>query len=316
MQLEEVAVLVSIIETGSLSGAARALGLTPMTVSRRLSTLENDLGARLIHRTTRSVSLTPEGEALMPHALTMLEAEEAARYALAPDARSAKGQLRITAPAVFGQNIIMPLIPTLMANHPLLKVECHFTDSLVDLAANGIDLAIRIAPLKDSTLIARRIAPNNMVICAAPGYLAGCESPRTIDDLKHHACLLLKSMPAWQFDAGGSTASFKPDSHFCAGDLATLITACLQGMGLALISFWDVQHLVEQGKLEVVSLDACNPASSFVWAITSTRNHVPLRVQVFLDRLQAQLASLRSSPGEGASDRVSPAGAYPFAAQP
>ena len=121
MDMKDVAVLAAIAAAGSLSGAARRLGMTPMSVSRRLAALERELRVRLIHRTTRSVSLTPEGEAFLPYAQTMLEAEEAARATLSPEASGARGVLKITAPAVFGRTVIAPLLPQLLAEHPALK---------------------------------------------------------------------------------------------------------------------------------------------------------------------------------------------------
>lgn len=180
MQISDVEVFSAIAESGSLSAAARRLGLSPMTVSRRLATLEGELGVRLFHRTTRSVSLTAEGETFLPFATTLLEASEGARVSLKSNAGTASGVLKVTAPSVFGQSVIMPLIPDLLAEHPALRVDLTLSDSIVDIVGLGIDVAIRIATLRDSALIARPLAPNPRVLCASPAYLKHHGIPATM----------------------------------------------------------------------------------------------------------------------------------------
>lgn len=139
MQISDVEVFAAIAESGNLSGAARRLGLSPMAISRRLVALERELEVRLVHRTTRSVSLTPEGEIFLPFAKTLLDASEAAKATLGTNAGTASGVLKVTAPTVFGQAVIMPLIPRLLAEHPALQIDLHLSDSILDIVSLGID---------------------------------------------------------------------------------------------------------------------------------------------------------------------------------
>ena len=286
MQLAEIAVFVAITDSRSLSAAARKLGLSPMTVSRRLTSLEDTLGVRLLHRTTRSVSLTPEGESFLPYAQTMLEAEEAARRTLATDSGSATGLLRLTAPVVFGHSVIMPFIPELIANNPLLRFDCVFSDSLIDIPGAGLDLGIRIADLRDSSMVARKITANPMVLCAAPSYLARYGLPKNLEGLKKHSCIALHLMPQWSFSADHVVRSHKPEGVFSSSNVDGVRTACLQGLGITLLSFWDVKAQLANGLLQLIELDGAKPKASNVWALFPTRQYIPARVQVFLKALQ------------------------------
>lgn len=296
MQLAEIAVFIAISDSGSLSAAGRKLGLTPMTVSRRLSSLEGTLGVRLLHRTTRSISLTPEGQAFLPYAQTMMDAEEAARRTLSPETNSATGLLRLTAPVVFGQSVIMPLIPALLANNPLLKVDCIFTDELVDISGAGIDVGIRIADLRDSSMVARKIAENPLVLCATPSYLERYGVPKTLEDLKAHSCIALHLMPQWSFEVDGAFKNFKADGVFSSSNVDVVRTACLQGLGITLLSYWDLRTQLADGTLIAVALADARPKVSSIWAVSSTRHYVPSRVQVFLDALQSAVDSADIQP--------------------
>ena len=216
MQISDVEVFSAIAESGSLSAAARRLGLSPMTVSRRLATLEGELGVRLFHRTTRSVSLTAEGETFLPFATTLLEASEGARVSLKSNAGTASGVLKVTAPSVFGQSVIMPLIPDLLAEHPALRVDLTLSDSIVDIVGLGIDVAIRIATLRDSALIARPLAPNPRVLCASPAYLERYGIPATMDALLNHRRIALHGMPYWPFMRHGEAVAMRAEGVFSA----------------------------------------------------------------------------------------------------
>ncbi|AYN96414.1 LysR family transcriptional regulator [Pseudomonas sp. LTJR-52] len=289
MDMKDVGVLAAIAAAGSLSGAARRLGMTPMSVSRRLAALERELRVRLIHRTTRSVSLTPEGEAFLPYAQTMLEAEEAARATLSPEASGARGVLKVTAPAVFGRTVIAPLLPQLLAEHPALKVDLNLSDNIVDIVGSGIDVAIRIAPLRDSNLIARQLAVNPRVLCASPQYLRLNGTPVNSSELARHACLLLNGLQHWPFMAGQQVRSIRVEGRLSSSSLEGIRTACLQGLGLAQLTYWDVHEALAAGSLVEVSLDDVQPQALSIWALLPTRRYIPLRVKVFLELLGNRL---------------------------
>lgn len=291
MQISDVEVFAAIAESYSLSGAARRLGLSPMAVSRRLASLEQELGVRLVHRTTRSVSLTPEGEVFLPFSKTLLSASEAARVTLKTNAGTASGVLKVTAPTVFGQTVIMPLISSLLAEHPALQVDLHLSDSIVDIVSLGIDVAIRIATLRDSALVARPLAPNPRVLCASPAYLRQHGVPGTLDDLRRHRCIALHGMTHWPFVREGEIVGFKGESVFSANSVEAVRTASKQGLGLAMLTYWDVRDDIEKSSLRLVELDDATPEQLFITAVLPTRQQVPHRVRIFLDQLEASLSS-------------------------
>ncbi|MCV4272473.1 LysR family transcriptional regulator [Pseudomonas capsici] len=291
MQISDVEVFAAIAESGSLSGAARRLGLSPMAVSRRLAFLERELEVRLVHRTTRSVSLTPEGEVFLPFSKTLLGVSEAAKVTLRANAGTASGVLKVTAPTVFGQAVIMPLIPQLLAEHPALQIDLHLSDNIVDIVSLGIDVAIRIATLRDSGLVARSLAPNPRVLCASPVYLEQHGAPTTLADLRRHRCIALHGMPHWPFVQQGETVGFKGESLFSANSVEAVRTASKQGLGLAMLTYWDVRDDLEDESLRLVELEDATPEQLCITAVLPTRQQVPHRVRVFLDVLEASLSN-------------------------
>lgn len=289
MEISSLAVFVQAASAGSLSGAARRLKLTPMAATRRLATLEANLGVRLIQRTTRSVSLTAEGESFLPYAMAMVEAEEAGRAALSPSRHGATGLLRVTAPAAFGRKVVTPLIPPLLLEHPGLRIDLQLTDSVVDIVHSGIDVAIRIAPLRDSSMIARRLAMNPRVLCAAPAYLARCGAPRVVADLAEHECLALSGVTHWPFAIAGKERLVRVAGRFTASTIEGVRVACIGGAGLALLSEWDVQGDLQSGALVIVRLDDASPQELAISAVYPTSRQVLPKLRVFVDRLQAAL---------------------------
>ncbi|MCF5544173.1 LysR family transcriptional regulator [Pseudomonas salomonii] len=289
MQIPEIEVFANVAISSSLSEAARRLGLSAMTVSRRLAALEKNLGVRLVHRTTRSVALTPEGEMYLPYAKTMLEANEAARATLKSSTGSASGTLRVTAPSVFGQTVIMPLLPALLADNPTLKVDLTLSDSIIDIAGLGIDVAIRIATLRDSTLVATSLAPNPRVVCASPTYLAQWGTPAVLDDLNHHQCIALHGMPYWPFTQNGDAVTHRAHGSFSANSVEAVRTASKQNLGLAMLTYWDIRNELAEGSLALVTLADAVPERLSITAVLATRQHVPRRVRVFVEHLEQAL---------------------------
>jgi DNA-binding transcriptional LysR family regulator len=275
----------------SLSAAARRLGITPMQVSRRIAALEEELGIRLLHRTTRSVSLTPEGEAFLPYATTMMEAEESARIELGAEQSVVRGHLKLTAPSVFGQEVILPVATALMKQHPGLRVELDLSDRVFDIVASGYDLAIRIATLKDSDLVARRLAANPRVICAAPDYLAERGTPRRLSELDRHDCILLAPVGKWPFVIDGELHRVPVSGRFTTTSVEAVRAVALEGAGIAMLARWDVRKHLETGRLVELSLEDASTEQLSIWAITPTRRHVPPRVKVFLDALEEVLSN-------------------------
>lgn len=290
MDTDDLAVFVHAAATGSLSEAARRLSVTPAAASRRMAALEERLGARLMHRTTRSATLTGEGEAFLPHAQAVLDAADAGRAALVSGREEAAGLLRVTAPANFGRKVVAPLVPPLLAAHPALRVELLLTDSVVDIVAEGVDCAVRIARLRDSALIARRLAESPVLLCAAPAYLARAGAPRRLADLAGHECLVLGGGGHWTFEFGGRARQVRVSGRFGSNSLEAVRESCLGGAGLALFSAWDVAEDLERGALVAVELDAVPPQELAIWAVYPTARLLPRKVRAFVSALQEVLA--------------------------
>jgi DNA-binding transcriptional LysR family regulator len=291
MNLEDLALFRRIASAGSLSAAARQEGLAPMAVSRRLARLEADLGARLIHRTTRALSLTADGEAFLPHAIRILEAQDQALASLATREGGLVGVLRVTAPNLIGRTLVVPALAALQAGNPALRVDLALTDGVVDIAAAGIDVAIRVAALQPSDMIAVRIVDNPRVLCAAPAYLDRAGRPNSIDALATHACLQLHAMDHWPFLVGGHPRKLPIAGPFAANSLDALRTACLLGSGIAMTSYWDVWDLLESGELERVVLADAEPDGLAIWAVYPSRRYTPPRVHALIEALRTRLAS-------------------------
>lgn len=291
MDLSDVALFRSIVATGSLSAAGRLSGHSPMAVSRRLAALEAELGVRLLHRTTRAVALTADGETFLPFARAMLESREAAAAAFAERHEGLSGVLRVTAPNRIGRALVVPLAVRLMAENPLLQVDLTFSDRIVDIVASGIDVALRVATLQTSDLVAVRLADNPRLLCAAPRYLAARGHPLRLADLGAHTCLTLHAMEAWPFTRDGRPVAERIVGRFAANSVDTVREACRAGAGLALLTYWDVAGDLADGTLTALSLADAEPETLAIWAVLPTRQHLPARVRRFLDALKAELSS-------------------------
>jgi DNA-binding transcriptional LysR family regulator len=289
MDTRDLAILVHAARTGSLSAAARRLEITPMIASRRLAALERQVGVRLMHRTTRAVSLTPEGESFLEYASAMLETEEAARAVVAPVGAGVSGLLRVTAPAAFGRKVIAPLVPLMLQDNPGLRIDLHLTDSVVDIVAAGFDVAVRIGRLQDSSLIARRLAPNIRLLCASPAYLSRAGTPEKAADLADHECLTLTGVSHWPFDVGSRRREVKINGRFSSSSIEAVHAACLHGMGLALLSSWDADEDIRSGVLRIISLRDAKPQELAISVVYPTSRMMPRKVELFIQTLSRRL---------------------------
>ncbi|SHJ89981.1 DNA-binding transcriptional regulator, LysR family [Roseomonas rosea] len=289
INLANLAVLVEAVQAGSLAAAARRLRITPMLASRRLAELEEEVGARLMHRTTRSLSLTAEGEAFLPHARLLLEEEAMARASVRPDSAGLTGTLRVTASVPFGRKVVAPLVPVLLREHPGLRIDLLLSDSIIDIVAQGLDLAIRIAPLRENALVARRLADNPRGLYAAPAYVAEHGLPEAPADLARHRCLTLTGASHWSFLSGGKTLRQRVSGPFTSSSVEALHQACLGGLGIAMLSAWDVREEVTIGHLLPIPMGAWEPEALAIWAVYPTARLVPPKVRLFIAALEARL---------------------------
>ena len=289
MDALSLAVFVEAVSVGSLAGAARRLGIEALAASRGLAALERQLGVRLMQRSTRSLSLTPEGEIFLPHAQALLEAEAAALASVSPRAGEAVGLLRVTASAAFGRKVLVPFAARFMPLHPELKLDVLMTDRVVDLVGEGLDLAIRIAPLPDSQLIARQLAASPRLLVAAPGYLAARGAPAVLDDLSAHECLCLSGQTHWSFRRQEVAVAHRVAGRFTASSIEGVLQACLGGMGIALMSEWAVRDELAAGALVPLPLRDAVAEALAISAVYPSRRLVPAKVRLFIEALRGEL---------------------------
>ena len=291
MDLADVALFRTIVAAGSFSAAARRLGTTPMLVSRRLAAFEVELGARLFNRTTRSLSLTPEGEAFLPHAAALIEAHDSALESMTSAAAGLSGVLKITAPNVIGHAVVVPVVTHLMADNPSLKVNLTLSDLFVDIASAGLDLAIRVAPMKPSDLVATRLADNPYVLCASPAYLARFGEPSTVGELVSHPCVRLHAMETWPLNVSGELSHIRIDGPFSANTVDAIRAAAIEGAGIAMMTYWDVHEQFRSGALRKLNLTDAEPIELGIWAVFLTRAQLPRRVTALIEALRERLSA-------------------------
>jgi DNA-binding transcriptional LysR family regulator len=242
---------VKITESTSLSAAARTLAMSLPVVSRGLAELERGLGVRLFTRTTRSLALTDEGETYRQHCLRILADIDEAESALAQIRATPKGRVTVSAPLLFGRLRVAPLLPAFLACYPDVSVDLLLVDRVVNLIDEGIDVAVRIAPLADSTLIARRLGQVRRVVCASPAYLKHYGTPRKPADLRAHNCLLNVGSNAgdWRFQAGAKEARLRVSGNFVSNSSDALIEVACQGVGLVRVLSYQVEAMLATKQL-------------------------------------------------------------------
>lgn len=289
----EIEVFVRVVERGTLTDAARLLGMTPSAVSKLIGRLEDRLGARLINRTTRRLQLTAEGAAFYQSGLRILAEIEAAEREASAGAVP-RGRLRVNCNVPFGQHYLLPLLPKFVVQHPEIVVDVSLTDRVVDLLEERADVAIRAGPLRDSTLVARKFWQSRMVIVGSPGYLERHGTPLKPVDLAGHNCLdfgFMRLVEGWPLlDADGQVARVTPRGNALASDGEAMRLMALSGLGLGRLSRYHVQRDINAGALVPV-LEEFNPGDEEpLHAIyVGQGGHLPARVRAFLDFLAANV---------------------------
>ncbi|MGB6113568.1 MAG: LysR family transcriptional regulator [Comamonas sp.] len=289
---------VSVATRGSLTAAARAEGVAPAIMGRRLDALEEHLGVKLLVRTTRRLTLTHEGSAFLEDCQRLLTDAANAEASVSAGGVRATGHLRITAPAGFGRRKVAPLVPTFHALHPEVTISLNLSDRVIDLAAEGYDCGVRVGDLTDSSLVSVRLADNRRLCVATPQYLARRGTPLHPSELTHHECLTLSSDASqtrgWAFSLRQDNGSVevmhvKPGGPLDCSDGQVLHDWCLAGHGIAWRSTWEVQAEVTAGRLVAVLEDFAAPPNG-IFLLLPQRKHLPLRVRLWMDFLRAQYA--------------------------
>lgn len=276
---------------GSFAAAARDLGSSPSTLAKAVARLEASLGVKLFHRTTRQVSLTPDGERLFDRCERVLNEIEDLHAEAAGVRAAPTGTLRIDAPIVYGRRFLMPLLAALMRDHPALGFDLRLQDGHADLVKQGLDLAIRIGPLRDSTLVARRIDEQELILCGSPAYLREHGTPRNADDLAGH-CGIVFRMPLdgrnrpWQLRQRRRPLDLQPRVRVQVNDGEGMVAAACLGLGLCQVPDYMVDRPIAEGQLQEV-LAAMRPEPTPISAVVASGRLMPPRVRLLLDALQS-----------------------------
>lgn len=289
---KEMQALVLVATHGSLSAAARVEGVTPAIMARRLDALEERLGSRLMHRTTRRISLTESGQNYLEDCVRILNDLASAEASASRGSIQATGHLRVTAPAGFGRRHVAPHVQRFLAQHHDVSVSLDLSDRLVDLVNEGFDCGIRLGELADSNLVSVRLAEMRRVVVGAPAYFQQHGMPQTPDDLLKHDCLALGPQRGWTFRThpGSSSAHVKTRSVRVKGpmecnDGVVLAEWARSGGGLAWRSMWEVGEDLQSGRLISVLDDWAAPSVG-IYAVFPERRHLPLKVRAFVDLLK------------------------------
>jgi DNA-binding transcriptional LysR family regulator len=288
-RFKQIETFVAVMTRGSLSAAAQAEGVAPAVVGRRLDALEERLGVKLLVRTTRRIGLTFEGSAFLEDCQRILNDYHAAEASVSLGGVKASGHVRVTAPAGFGRRHVAPLVPAFVAAHPDVTVSLDLSDRLADIVNEGIDVAVRIGRLDDSTLVGIRLADNRRVVVASPAYLAAHGTPAHPEALARHACLTFGARGSqsrgWLFEVDGQVVPVRVTGPLECNDGAVLHEWALAGHGLAWRSMWEVAGELASGRLVTV-LDDFRAPDDAIHALFAQRRHLPLRVRMFIDHLK------------------------------
>ena len=297
-KLKQLESFVSVATKGSLTAAARAEGVAPAIMGRRLDALEERLGVKLLVRTTRRITLTHEGSAFLEDCQRLLADLGNAEASVSAGGVKASGHLRITAPAGFGRRHVAPLVPKFRELHTDVTISLNLSDRVVDVAGEGFDCAVRVGDFPDSSLVSVRLGDNRRLCVATPGYLQRHGTPQHPNDLVKFDCLTLSSDASqtrgWAFmlagkGGQGEIAHFKPAGPLDCSDGQVLHDWCVQGWGIAWRSTWEVEQEIADGRLlEVLASFAAPPNG--IYAVFPQRKHLPLRVRLWIDFLKHHYA--------------------------
>lgn len=288
--IEEMRVFTKVVSAGSLSAAARDLGSSPAAVSRTLAALESRLGARLVNRTTRRLHLTEEGAGYFDACNRILAEIEEADAAAAAGRSEPRGVLKVAIPASFGHQHVAPLVPAFVQRYPQVRLALSLSDRAVSLIEEGYDVAVRIAELEDSSLAARKLAPNRRVVCASPDYLKRHGTPRTPADLARHDFLMTTSEHDFSFliefrDPDGQAGSVRVSGRYACDHWSVLRDWAVAGLGVALKSTWDVRRHLEDGSLVALFPGYTFDTDVAIYAVYPHRRLLPAKTRAFIDFL-------------------------------
>jgi len=307
-RIDLLQVFVRVAETGSFTRAADRLGLPRASVSTAVQQLETRLGSRLLHRTTRRVGLTPDGEVMLERARALVADMEDMEQQFLPARGQVSGRLKVDVPSRIARRLIAPALPDFFALHPAIELELGSSDRAVDLVLEGIDCALRVGPLANSSLVARPLGHFTLINCASPAYLQRHGTPRTPADLPEHVAVNYASPTSgraapWEWLRDGETSTLRMRSQVAANNAETYIACALAGLGLIQIPAYDVREHLASGELVEVLPDArAEPLP--VQLVYPHRRNLSRRMQAFAGWLETVLADALDKPAQPAGGRT------------
>jgi DNA-binding transcriptional LysR family regulator len=278
---------VLVAETGRFGEAARRLNLSASHVSRQIARLEERLQTRLLYRTTRTVTLTEAGLLFLPHCQHLIDARNEALRAVRDLSSEPRGLLRMTCAVAYGEEFIMPRVNDFVARYPQLRMEMTLTNQRLDLVQGSYDLAIRLGRLPDSTLVATRLAPRQLFLCASPRYLEQHGAPHSLSELPRHNCLI-GSDDHWHFRQNGRELTVRVQGNWRCNSGRAVLEAALRGFGLCQLPDYYVAEHLQNGSLRPL-LTHLQPDDAGVWAVYPQQRHLSPKVRGLIDHLKGTL---------------------------
>ncbi|MEM0899560.1 MAG: LysR family transcriptional regulator [Pseudomonadota bacterium] len=307
----DMEIFAHVVAAGSMSAAGRELGLSPAVVSKRLRRLEDRLGTRLLQRTTRQIALTEAGQGFYERVVAILAGVEEAESFVSRRSAMARGTLKVSAPMAFGRLHIAPNLSRFMEQNGDLSVNLQLSDDFADIVGEGFDVAIRIAELADSSLVARKLAPIKRILCASPEYIQVHGQPTSVADLENHSCLTHSGAEVWKLEGEMGKAAVKPHAKLLTNSSEVVHEAALAGLGIALRSTWEIGQEIADGRLVRVLGDVQGNQSTAIHAIYPSRQFLPVKVRLFIDYLAEMFGNVpywdalpkSAEQGQSAEDR-------------
>jgi len=301
MDIQDMRIFARVAALRSLSAVGAELSLTPGTISKRLQALEDQLSARLFDRSTRSIRITDEGTAFLVHVERILAEVEAARASVDDRVSKPRGKIRMAAPAALGRRYVAPALCRFLRHYPLIEVHFDLSDRSVNLQEHGYDVAVRSGTLSDSSVIAKRLAPDRHVIAASADYLAERGQPLRAEDLSTHSCLIVGDRSQWSLSKGEVEKTVRVSGPFRSNDGDLMRRAAIEGYGLIQASELEILPELRSGRLVQVLSDYEIAGNAAVWALYPSGKHMLPRMRVLLDFLTQWFRDARSQASDGQS---------------
>jgi len=316
--LDDIRIFLAVAEAASFSKVAKSLDVAVSSVSRKIEMLETSLGTPLFYRTSRVVMLTDAGEQFLPRAKNMLAELDDARHSISALSEDPRGLLTVTAPSSFGRRYVAPAMISFLKQYPLMEIDLHVSDHIVDLSAQRVDVAIRLGALPDSDLVATRLAPIERLACASPAYLKKFGTPATPADLLQHNCLTMATSPApaswWRFAGVNRNAALPVRGTLRTDDTDCLLQAAVAGIGIVHLASFLVSDMIAAGKLLPLfggaAASAVHKSPFAIHAVRMPGRSHAAKAQLFIAHLKSEfgtpaywdraiLESRKRAPGKG-----------------